>query len=120
MKIVDLLNRIANKEEVPYKIKYNGNIYEFDGETENYLRPINLGMDFLIGEDIVCLLNDEVEIIEEPKKVEIPKYIPNEVIQDFNRAVCPGNIKCVAHKVNEIINYLQYKEKRGAGGLNYE
>lgn len=112
MKIVDLLVKIANKEEVPYKIKYNGNIYEFDEETQNYLRPVNLGMDFLIGEDIVCLLNDEVEIIEESKKVEIPKHIPNAVIQDLNRTVYPGDVKCIAHKVNEIINYLQYKEKK--------
>lgn len=158
MKIVDLIIKIANKEEVPYKIKYNGNIYEFDGETQNYLSPVNLGMDFLIGEDIVCLLNDEVEIIEEskkvempkhlsddftglkwyadgscfayadcsdklelkqdvicadnPKKVEMPKHIPDAVIQDLNRTVYPGDVKCIAHKVNEIINYLQYKEKR--------
>ena len=112
MKIVDLLVKIANKEEVPYKIKYNGNIYEFDGETQNYLRHVNLGMDFLIEEDIVCLLNDEVEIIEEPKKVEIPKHLSNNTIQSLNRAICPENVKCIAHKVNEIINYLQYKEKK--------
>ena len=70
MKIVDLLVKIANKEEVSYKIKYNGNIYEFDGETQNYLRHVNLGLDFLIDEDIVCLLNNEVEIIEEDKEIE--------------------------------------------------
>lgn len=116
MKIVDLLVKIANKEEVPYKIKYNGNIYEFDGETQNYLRHVNLGMDFLIEEDIVCLLNDEVEIIEESKKVEILKHIPNDVIQDLDRAICPENVKCIAHKVNEIINYLQYKEKKEEQG----
>ena len=115
MKIVDLIIKIANKEEVPYRIKYNGNIYEFSEETQNYLRPVNLGLEFLINEDIVRLLNDEVEIIEETPKneiVEIPKHIPNDVIQDLNRTVYPGDVKCIAHKVNEIINYLQYKEKK--------
>ena len=115
MKIRDLIIKLANKEEVPYRIKYNGNIYEFSEETQNYLRPVNLGLEFLINEDIVRLLNDEVEIIEETPKdeiVEIPKHIPNDVIQDLNRTVYPGDVKCIAHKVNEIINYLQYKEKK--------
>lgn len=49
---------------------------------------------------------------DNPKKVEIPKHIPNEVIQDLDRTICPENVKCIAHKVNEIINYLQYKEKK--------
>ena len=46
-----------------------------------------------------------------PKKIEIPKHIPNEVIQDLDRAICPANVKCIAHKVNEIINYLQHIKK---------
>lgn len=49
---------------------------------------------------------------DNPKKIEIPKHIPNDVIQDLNRTVYPGDVKCIAHKVNEIINYLQYKEKK--------
>ena len=57
-------------------------------------------------------LDKDVEIIEESKKVEIPNHIPNAVIQDLDRAICPENVKCIAHKVNEIINYLQYKEKK--------
>lgn len=43
-----------------------------------------------------------------PKKIEIPKHIPNEVIQDLDRAICTANVKCIAHKVNELINYLQH------------
>ena len=46
-----------------------------------------------------------------PKKIEIPKHIPNEVIQDLDRAICPANVKCIAHKVNELINYLQHINK---------
>ena len=29
MKVIDLLNKIANGEEVPKKIKYDGSIYEY-------------------------------------------------------------------------------------------
>ena len=52
------------------KIKYKNNIYEYDGERQNYCSPINMIWDFLIGKDIIALLDDEVEIIEEPKKIE--------------------------------------------------
>ena len=56
--------------KAPKKIKYKNNIYEYDGERQNYCSPINMIWDFLIGKDIVALLDDEVEIIEEPKKIE--------------------------------------------------
>ena len=70
---------------------------------------------FPLGDRIILerVLNEKVEIIEEPKKMEIPKHIPNEVIQDLDRAICPDNVKCIAHKVNELINYLQYTNKGG-------
>lgn len=54
----------------------------------------------------------QYELDKRRKKVEIPKHIPNEVIQDLDREICPANVKCIAHKINEIINYLQYKEKK--------
>ena len=56
--------------KAPKKIKYKNNIYEYDGETQNYCSSINMIWNFLIKEDIVALLDDEVEIIEKPKKIE--------------------------------------------------
>lgn len=69
----------------------------------------------LVHADHIQVLKDIIKNIgnlEEAKKVEIPKHIPNDVIQDLNRTVYPGDVKCIAHKINEIINYLQYKEKK--------
>lgn len=110
MKIVDLIIKIANGEEVPKKIIYNNVTLEYDEEKEDYYPYYASGLfEYLFG-SCLSFLNDEVEIIEEPKKLEIPKHIPNEVIQDLDRAICPANVKCIAHKINEIINYLQYKE----------
>ena len=61
--------------KAPKKIKYKNNIYEYDGEIQNYCSPINMIWNFLIKEDIVALWDDEVEIIEKPKKIEkIEKY----------------------------------------------
>ena len=106
MKVIDLLNKIANDEEVPnfiideqeYYLGADGVLKELYGEVVEWALDAEW-------------LNTKVEIIEEPKKIEIPKHIPNEVIQDLDRAICPANVKCIAHKVNELINYLQHINK---------
>lgn len=69
MKIIDLLNKIANKEEVPMKIKLNNEIYSYtndDYKTSNEK--------WLFSEsytDKTAWLDDflrlEIEIIEEDK-----------------------------------------------------
>lgn len=74
MKIIDLLNKIANGEEVPKKIKYQNYIYEYqhrrDTESSfNYMCNENgeyLSRRYFIDN----ILTDEVEIIEENKKIE--------------------------------------------------
>ena len=117
MKVIDLLNKTANGEEVPKKIritilddritrKYN---FFYDEDDQEY-KDDEL---FPLGARIILerVLNEKVEIIEESKKIEIPKHIPNEFIQSLNDGLCPNDIKCIAHKVNEIINYLQHIKK---------
>ena len=120
MKIIDLLNKIANGEikEIS-KFIYKGDLYEQEsnfeefGNRKGYVCRRENGITLTTLDTLFDIhkLNDEVEIIEESKKVEIPKHIPNDVIQYLNRAIYPENVKCIAHKVNEIINYLQYREK---------
>ena len=103
MKVIDLLNKIANEEEVPnfiideqeYYLGADGVLKELYGDAAEWALDAEW-------------LNTKVEIIEEPKMIEIPKHIPNEVIQDLDRAICPANVKCIAHKVSELINYLQH------------
>lgn len=112
MKIIDLLNKIANEEEVPKKIIYNNVTLEYDEENEDYYDYHNRGLfEYLFGtrQDF---LNDEVKVIEESNEIEIPKHLSNEFIQHLDDMIIDNDIKCIAHKVNEIINYLQYKEKK--------
>jgi hypothetical protein len=71
IKVIDLLNKIANDEEVPKKIKIKNVIYEYRGymyctEKANY-QDIE---DYLFGKWNFNILNDYAEIIEEPKKIE--------------------------------------------------
>ena len=75
IKIIDLLNKIANNEEVPKKIKYKNNVYylgknmvdlhTYQTEGSNTTRKLSLIID-----NEYLNLNDYVEIIEEPKKIE--------------------------------------------------
>lgn len=63
MKVIDLLNKIANGEELPQKIAYDKKVYKVsknfftDVENETFFKGFSIEQ-----------LNDEVEIIEEPKK----------------------------------------------------
>lgn len=89
MKIIDLLNKIANGEEVPKKIKYKNKIYERyqNINTNNlYYYQVPNKNDFLIYQlEAAIDLLDEVEIIEEPKKIEYPilhKTAPSETTGD--------------------------------------
>ena len=86
MKVIDLLNKIANDEEVPEKIKINNVIYEYRGymyctENANYQDIGN----YLFGKWNFNILNEEVEILDEPKEIEYPilhKTAPSETTGD--------------------------------------
>lgn len=78
IKIIDLLNKIANNEEVPKKIMFDVWFYIYDEEEKTYYdkedRTLWQNYNFKI-------LNDYVEIIEEPKKIEKLPYYSLEKIQ---------------------------------------
>ena len=114
MKLINALNKMANDElpddTIIRAIKGSNWVEvkvrkEDDDDEKKFKNEFILKMVNLVG------LNGEVELIGEDKEIEIPKHIPNEVIQDLDRAICPANVKCIAHKVNELINYLQYINK---------
>jgi len=81
MKIIDLLNKIANGEEVPKKIMFLGNTYRYDEINETYRNIIG---NTNIGEmhNLEFYLNEEVEIIEENNKIE---RITNATVYDVPR-----------------------------------
>lgn len=104
IKIIDLLNKIANGEEVPKKIKINNVIYEYIGymyctEKANY-QDIE---DYLFGKWNFNILNEEAEILdEEDKKIE-QIYTLNNESDEFT---------VLANKINELIDEINnLKEK---------
>lgn len=104
MKVIDLLNKIANKEEVPNKIKYNGEFYELSESKLGYYNTYS-GADFLrkIMLDSFYLLK-EIEIIEENKKIEQIDVNHLQQIKKWKRAKVLGN------KINEIIDKINKME----------
>ena len=68
MKVIDLLDKIANGEEVPKKIKYGSTKFHFDKDIKMYDSDLMHGdlLSYIDGLD----LNDEIEIIEDQKKFE--------------------------------------------------
>ena len=80
MKVIDLLNKIANGEEVPKKIKYDTKEMEYDYNKQDYLGYYSNGngewlFQYLFDKcrNTEHFINDEVEILEEEKK--IPKKL---------------------------------------------
>jgi len=111
MRIIDLLNKIANGEEAPEKIKYDGSIYKFDNLQDDYMPNDNY--EGLLDE--LCTfsaLNDEVEIIEEDKKIE--KIIPTSLkdIDNLDEKIEIAHIDTISaiDKINEIIDYINKGE----------
>ena len=75
IKIIDLLNKIANGEEAPKKIKWENIIYVYSEYDKDYLEyPFSdeeyKGLFDMRDSILTQFLNDEVEILEEPKKIE--------------------------------------------------
>ena len=114
MKVIDLLNKIANGEEVPKRIMYNNIIYTWDivgylhYEDKHYSERA-----FLEGYRTDMCLNDEVEIIEdtpkEDKKIEKMIKLNNISNSSDITALCTmqwENNKIIEKKINEIIDKI--------------
>ena len=100
MKIIDLLNKAANGEEVPL-IKYRDKILHWNKEKDRF--EDKDGMNTLYEIDF-SELNDEVEIIEEYKIIEkLGKYanVSGDLVSKWNFA--ENKLK---DKINEIIDYI--------------
>jgi hypothetical protein len=67
MTIIQLLNKIANGEKVPKKIKYKDWLYEFEKDCNDYLCQYD-SLLYRGNDDVKQFLNDKVEILEEEKQ----------------------------------------------------
>lgn len=115
MKVIDLLNKIANDEDVPKTIRYKGQILYFDEKLQDYY-DVN-DMNALIGNYYSGKLNSEIEILEENKpieKISCQTYglyhsdVETEFVKQLNKQTAEFR-----NKLNEVIEELnKLKEEK--------
>ncbi len=123
MKVIDLLNKIANGEEVPNKIRIDHWCYEFE-----WVEHINNYYDESADVDLMSVLsmdkeelNYGVKIIEEDKqieKIEISyagdieeKIFYEESDKPNHRILWDAGTELLINKINEIIDKVNELEK---------
>ena len=115
--IYELLGMVKD-DKAPKKIKYNGIIWKYDGDY--YYSENNVFLEEYCN--LTDSLNDEVEILEEEKKIP-------EKLEDFNLTTysrddedlglelnytgVSNTFNDVYFKINEIIDYLYYLKSKG-------
>jgi len=102
MKVIDLFNKIANGEKLPEKIKFRGATYylsedDLSGCCYFSEKPGHGGITLRFDTSV---MNEEVEIIGEDKKIEKIDVNYLQTIKKWKRAKILGN------KINQIIDYL--------------
>lgn len=124
IKVIDIMNKIHNEENVPKQIKYDMKTYFYDETCQDYTdydRTYGLFSDLLNKQyGIFSCLNEEVEIIEEENK--IPEKLGYfDLTKDKNEKDENGDdlelhytgvadtFDDVYEKINEIIDYLKSK-----------
>lgn len=129
MKVIDLLNKIANGEEAPKKIKFDTRTYLFLDSNQYYdEEALNDEETYInkFGDDYTAnfpkgytfkILNDEVEIVEEDKKIKriqsngeslYSEYIGQWLVNTENYSEYD---ELLMNKINEIIDYLEENKK---------
>lgn len=106
MKVIDILNKIANGEEVCFKILSEGNVYELTDGANLYNKTQMKEIRWWIDED---WLNEEVEIIEEDKKIEKLDFDWLQGWDEDSREYY--SMKVLFEKIDEIIDYINKEDK---------
>ena len=113
MKIIDLLNKIANCEGVPERIKVDNIIYRYENWEQFYYTDNEAREDLLVrGKDYSTndFLNWKVEVIEENQDIDIQSIEHNEldILQEIlgKCDLWKGNEGYILKVINENNNRL--------------
>jgi len=112
MTVIQLLNKIANGEELPKKIKWKDRTYKYVNEYKDYSYDNAYCFfedDLLKTRRLLKHLNDEVEIIEEDKKINNLIYYNKKDFDNLDEFV-EITTRDIFDKINEIIDKLNKGE----------
>ena len=104
MKVIDLLNKIANGE-IPKIIVYDERYFTYDDKRQNYFTYDDSEIDWKYT--VMEYINDEIEIIEDTPK-EDKKIVKIDVAWQnvFDEQAQQDFAKMTLDKLNEIIDRL--------------
>ena len=114
MKVIDLLNKIANSEKLPKKIKYCYQVYKVADVGEDYYDYENNCWFFKDKFD-VSIINDEIDLIEEETKKETLEIEKIDLYRDMYYHPTLGGAyltapteyeMAISRKINEIIEVI--------------
>lgn len=110
MKIIDLLNKRANDEEMPKIIKFGEYTFHLVPNAPFFNMYFNCEYDdYLLGGLYKIHLNDEVEVIEESKEIEKIRLNGNKFYSDYigawiGKECSEAYCEFLSNKLNEIID----------------
>lgn len=115
IKIIDLLNKIANGEEVPEKIKYRNCIFNKTfgaGINPDYVNYDNTYLLEYVSNEADSL-NELVEILEDnTEEIEEKIFIPLELqLTDYDKNLINGCLKTLNDNFNEIVRAVNQIRK---------
>ena len=108
IKIIELLNRIANREEVPRKIIFLNEELEYDELCQDYIGFSKSGGGTLFtylftNESTRNFINDRVEILEDnTEEIEELKPVEDGLAYRYEWSEIPNKINELVKAVNEI------------------
>jgi len=99
--VIDLIDRIYHKNNIPKKIKFNNKIWLYDNVEERYCLEDSSFVSLAFETD---RLTDEVEILEDNTEEieEIGEFV-DLIGMNENEEVLFKMIRCCTHKIDEII-----------------
>lgn len=106
MKVIDLLNKIANNEELPKKIKDGAFELTLDRDGKHYSGQTTTVLNDVFG---MNSLNDEIEIIEnKPKKIE---KIPVTYQYGYSQESINEYLRFSINEIIDKVNLLEKSDK---------
>ena len=111
MKIIDLINKINNNEEIPKKIKYEDIIFEYDKDRKEYIHKFD---DWCSETLLFKVTNENTYFIQDLLKIEVEVIGENKEIDTINAyklIEAPYLADCLKEKkFNEVAKMLKQSE----------
>ena len=110
MKIIDLLNKIANGE-IPIKIKYKNKIYIYQEDEQDYADMEDGYYNWLLSDSTdMSFLNEGVELIEDEIDIDNIEELTQNCFDDWTEAKKINELVQAVNQLNKEIKELKSKE----------